>query len=76
MTIVRKSNLRRKIEIDITGPDGNAYALLGNARSLAKQLDWSKEESDALLDRMRSGDYENLVEEFDKAFGEYVDILR
>lgn len=76
MTIVRKSNLRRKIEIDITGPDGNAYALLGNARSLAKQLDWSKEESNALLDRMRSGDYENLVEEFDKAFGEYVDILR
>lgn len=76
MTIVKKSNLRRKIEIDITGPAGNAYALLGNARSLAKQLDWSKEESNALLDRMRSGDYENLVEEFDKAFGEYVDILR
>lgn len=31
VTIKRKADLRRKIEIDLTGPQGNAYALLGTA---------------------------------------------
>lgn len=28
----------RPIEIDLSGPDGNAYVLMGYARSLAKQI--------------------------------------
>ena len=27
------------IEIDLTGPDGNAFVLLGKAKNLAKQLE-------------------------------------
>ena len=39
MTIVKKESLNRKIEIDLTGPDGNAFALMGYAKKFAKQLD-------------------------------------
>ena len=61
------------IVIDLTGPDGNAYALLGYASSFAKQLDldYSK-----IRNEMISGDYENLVEVFDKYFGEVVILER
>ena len=76
MTIFNKNSLNRKTEIDLTGPAGNAFALLGNAQKLAKDLGWSKKETEDLLTSMRSGDYENLIEEFDKAFGDYVDLLR
>jgi len=30
----------RKVEIDLTGPDGNAYVLLGHAVNFMKQLDY------------------------------------
>jgi len=61
------------IEIDLTGPDGNAFVLLGTAKRLCDQtgIDWTKLEK-----RMTSGDYDNLVEEFDKVFGEIVTLYR
>ena len=76
MTIVRKDDMDRKIEIDLTGPDGNAFVLLGNAKKLAKMLHYNETETEELLNDMRSGDYEHLVEVFDKHFGEIVDLLR
>ena len=33
-----KDKKRLPIEIDLTGPDGNAFVLLGKATNLAKQL--------------------------------------
>jgi hypothetical protein len=58
-----------EVVIDLTGPAGNAYALLGNARHWAKELelDWEEIHKEAT-----SGDYENLVETLDKYFGDYV----
>lgn len=73
--IRRKTPRTGKIEIDIDGPDGNAYALLAYARDFARQLGWSKEEWKALEARMKSGNYENLLREFDKAFGMIVDLV-
>tara|TARA_B110000977_G_C10815894_1_gene392162 strand:- start:194 stop:418 length:225 start_codon:yes stop_codon:yes gene_type:complete len=55
--------------IDLNGPDGNAFALLGFAKSFAKQL---KLDGEKIADEMTSGDYENLVEVFDKHFGSFV----
>lgn len=62
-----------KIEIDLTGPDGNAFVLLGYAKDLSKQLgiDYKKVETE-----MTSSDYENLLNVFDKYFGEYVILYR
>jgi NAD(P)H-flavin reductase len=61
------------LEIDLTGPQGNAYFLLGTAMNLARQLGLPVE---AILEDMKSADYEHLVETFDKHFGEYVALYR
>ena len=46
------------IEIDLTGPDGNAYAILGLAKRLCKEFDIPFK---PLMEKMTSGDYENLI---------------
>ena len=63
------------IIIDLTGPDGNAFALMGYAKKFAKQLGW-KDQGAALIKEMMSGDYENLLQVFDNAFGEFVILER
>jgi hypothetical protein len=63
----------KTIEIDITGPQGNAFFLLGTAQNLAKQLDLDKE---TIIAEMMSGDYENLLQVFDSYFGDFVTIYR
>lgn len=73
MAIKNKSELNHGIEIDLTGPDGNAFALLGYARRFSSQLGL---EYDKIQAEMTSGDYENLIQTFDKYFGEYVTLYR
>lgn len=63
------------IVIDLTGPDGNAFALMGYAKQFATQLGW-KDRGSALIQDMMSGDYEHLLEVFDNAFGEFVILER
>ena len=64
---------RRGLEIDLTGPDGNAFVLMGYASNLAKQL---KKDEKAIKEDMQSGDYEHLIEVFDREFGDYVTLYR
>lgn len=64
------------IEIDLTGADGNAYALLTYAEKLAYIVGLSEEESKAIREEMKAGDYENLVRVFDKHFGKFVILYR
>lgn len=59
--------------IDLTGPQGNAYFLLGTAKNLAKQLEL---DPDPITQEMISGDYENLIGVFDRYFGEYIILER
>ena len=61
------------ILIDLTGPDGNAFALLGRAKSLCAQLGIPFK---PLSEKMTSGDYENLVKIFDDTFGNFVTLYR
>ena len=70
-----KQETNQPIIIDLTGPDGNAYALMAYARRFATQLGW-KDRGSALIENMMSGDYENLLEVFDNAFGEFVILER
>lgn len=67
------TNPNQRIVIDLNGPEGNAFVLMGRAKSLAKKLGKDK---DAIINEMMSGDYENLIETFDREFGDYVDLLR
>ena len=72
MTIKKKKQPSR-LEIDLTGPQGNAFCLMSIACNLAKQL---KIDKDLIIEDMESGDYEHLVDVFDKHFGNYVTLYR
>ena len=72
MAIVSKSKTHG-IEIDLTGPQGNAFFLLGTATKLARQLDLNEYE---VLAEMKEGDYENLLQVFDRYFGSFVTLYR
>ena len=61
------------IVIDLTGPDGNAFALMGLAKRLAKQL---KFDGNKIINEMMEGDYEELLEVFDRYFGDFVILER
>jgi hypothetical protein len=76
MAILSKDKMRPGIEIDLTGPQGNAYYLLGLAQSLSKQIGWSESEREQLKIDMTSSDYENLLSVFDKHFGLFVTLYR
>lgn len=62
-----------RLTVDLTGPDGNAFALLGMAKRWCNSLDLDYIE---VSDRMMSGDYDNLVEVFEEVFGDFVEIER
>ena len=68
-----KSKKETGIEIDLTGPNGNAFYLLGAAGNLAKQLGMH---SKSIREEMMKGDYEHLVNTFDKHFGHFVTLYR
>ena len=64
------------IEIDLTGPQGNAYSLMGTAKKFGKQIGMSDSYIKEMLDKMMSSDYENLIKVFDDEFGSVVTLYR
>jgi hypothetical protein len=72
--MIRDKKPQSEIVIDLTGPQGNAFFLLGYAKKLAKQLDF--EDVEGLLDDMQSSDYEHLIQVFDEHFGDFVILER
>jgi len=73
MTIKSISEKTGPIEIDLTGPDGNAFALMGSAKRFARQLG---NDSNPIIEDMMSGDYEHLLEVFEEHFGSFVTLYR
>ena len=71
--MIRDKVEQKQIVIDLTGPDGNAFVLMSYARRFARQLEL---DDNAILKEMQSGDYENLVEVFDRYFGDFVILER
>lgn len=71
--MIKKKVTSKKIEVDLTGPEGNAYNVLGLASRLSKQLELNTEE---ILKDMKSSDYEHLISVFDKHFGDFVILYR
>ena len=71
--ITSKRPKKTKIEIDLLGPEGNAFALLGIARDLAIKLDldWNY-----IHTEMTSGDYENLLQVMEHYFGDLIIMYR
>jgi hypothetical protein len=72
--MIRKKEAKTgPIIIDLTGPDGNAYALMAYAKRFARELGLDGEE---IISNMMSGDYENLLQVFDENFGSFVILER
>ena len=86
MTIKKlcEMDIPEKIQIDLSGPDGNAFALIGLANKIYNEMihydagppmyegelvSWSDIEAE-----MKGDDYSHLVRTFDKYFGGFVDL--
>lgn len=71
--MIREKQPKKEIVIDLTGPEGNAFVILGYANRFAKQLGL---DANKIHEEMTSGDYENLIQVFDNYFGDIVILER
>ena len=71
--MIKEKEKSSMIEIDLTGPDGNAFFLIGTAMKLARKVGFDAE---AIRSEMMAGDYENLIKVFDDYFGSIVILYR
>jgi len=64
---------KEMIEIDLSGPDGNAYNLLALASTLSKSYNL---DGKAIQKQMMISDYDNLILVFDNYFGGMVNLYK
>ena len=76
MIRAKKDKPAKQLEIDLTGPDGNAFALMKYAQILGRQLGYSEGRITAIRKVMMMGDYDGLVKVFDREFGHFVTLWR
>ena len=76
MAIKSKKEKPGGIEIDLTGPEGNAYVLLAYAQRFCRQLGYDKFRTECILEEMKLTDYEGLLYTFDREFGSFVTLWR
>jgi len=77
MTIINERPPSKSIrDIDLRGPEGNAWALMGITADLLRQMGRSKENINAVLEDMRSSDYEHLLKVMDAEVGMLVNLYR
>jgi hypothetical protein len=71
--ITSKRPKKTKIEIDLMGPEGNAFALLGIAKDLCHKtgIEW-----EPVKNEMTSSDYEWLLQVMDYHFGDFIIMYR
>ena len=50
-----------KPTVQLTGQDGNAFAVMGTVQKALKKAGYPKEEVDKYLEESMSGDYNNLL---------------
>lgn len=71
--MIKKKINKGIIEVDLTGPQGNAFYLMGLASELSKKMGLDEDE---IIAEMMSGDYKNLIKVFDRHFGNLVILYR
>jgi hypothetical protein len=63
------------IVIDRESPNGNAFNILGVAVQLMREKGYTSEQAEAVLEEMKSGDYENLCSVFEQTFCDDVELI-
>ena len=56
-----ENKLKKRVTMDLTQINGNAFALLGAFRAQARKEGWSQEEITFVLTYAMDGDYDHLV---------------
>ena len=51
----------KTINLELVGLDGNAFSIMGAFRRQARKEGWKDEEINEVLDKAKSGDYNNLL---------------
>ena len=74
MKVPTKTTIQPRV-IDLRGPEGNAFYLLGYVDLVGKRMQWSPSRIERVKRQMMSGDYQNLVQVFAQEMGEMV-VLR
>ena len=67
--MIRETPIMTNTIINLDGPEGNAFMLMAIAESEAMGLGIDRDDIDAILDDMKSGDYKNLVKTLDEHLG-------
>ena len=62
-------------QINIHGPAGNAFALVGQVKRLGRQLGFDKADVARITTEMMAGDYDNLCKVFTQNFGHVVTLV-
>lgn len=52
---------QQKVKLDLTGIDGNAFAIMGAFQKAARRQGWPKDQIKEVLDEATSGDYDHLL---------------
>ena len=71
---IRKKTIDERPLIDLSGPQGNAYYLMGLVIKTFRQSG-APELGESIVEEMKKGDYEHLVKTFDLYLGEHFDIV-
>lgn len=50
-----------EIEVQLTGTDGNAFAIMGAVSKALRRAEVPQEEIDSYINQSKSGDYDNLL---------------
>lgn len=66
----------RKIEIDLSGEQGNAFYLINLVDSLGRQIGIDRKIREDIKKTMMLGSYDNLLKTFDIWFGNIVTLYR
>lgn len=64
-----------QLVVDLRGPEGNAYMLIGLAERLGKTLGFSPDEREDIQIRLKSKDYNHLVHVMEHYFGHCVNFV-
>lgn len=61
------------ITIDLSGPQGNAFYLIGIGKKIGIQLERDRKHVNDVVNEMMAGDYDHLLEVFEREYGEFVE---
>lgn len=60
--------MEEKPVLELVGRDGNAFAILGHAKTVALRAGWSQEKITSFFEEARKGDYDHLLQTCMKFF--------